>query len=121
MNTSALSTRKNTGWVSNDKPLRTNVVRRGDLANRAPDGAIERWIWAKRLRFESTFAMSMLEPWEKVLGLSVLILLWSLLIFSGYYYLPPHIRFVLRRAKYYLLGEDATGSAFIVGQAVGEL
>lgn len=58
-----------TGWDSSysTKPLRTNPPHWGDIPNRAPSGWLEQWIWRKRLWFESTFILIVLEPWEKLL------------------------------------------------------
>lgn len=49
------------------KPPRTNPPHWGDIAHRAPAGRLEQWIWRKRLWFESTFILIVLEPWEKLL------------------------------------------------------
>lgn len=32
-----------------------------------PDSAIAQFFWRRRMWFESTFVLSMLEPWEKIL------------------------------------------------------
>lgn len=55
------------GMPSDETPLRTNPPHWGDLQNRPPKGAVARWLWKKRIWVESTFALSMLEPWEKIL------------------------------------------------------
>ena len=43
------------------------VLFRPQLPYRKPEGAVARFFWRKRLWLEVTFALSMLEPWEKIL------------------------------------------------------
>ncbi|KAG9079969.1 hypothetical protein FRC06_007232, partial [Ceratobasidium sp. 370] len=54
--------------------------------------------------FESTFALSMLEPWEKMLILGVLLLISALSVTGAVRYLPDHVSVVSRRALFYLHG-----------------
>lgn len=126
------------------KPLRTNPPHWGDIAHRAPVGRLEQWIWRKRLWFESTFILIVLEPWEKLLvceysftlivscedssigGLppfslgTVFALLAVFFAWSVYYYLPAQLQFIYTRTKYYVLGEEgaqAEALTFILRQA----
>jgi len=61
----------------------------------------------KWLLFESTFALSMLEPWEKVLVLSLCIFLLALITTGVCNYLPFHLQFLDRRARFYILGDES--------------
>ncbi len=77
--------------------------------------------------FESTFVLSMLEPWEKVLlcrftyalsrktpanlnstyHLVTILGVFCLLVISGLFkYLPHHLNVMQRRAVYYLWGQE---------------
>ena len=37
------------------------------LPYRPPESSLGAYLWRKRLWFESTFALSMLQPWEKIM------------------------------------------------------
>ncbi|KAI9429025.1 hypothetical protein H4582DRAFT_387163 [Lactarius indigo] len=76
-----------------------------------------RFIWHWRMLFESTFALSMLEGWEKILVVALMSVFWGLLITGIYRYLPYHLEFLYRRAVYYLLGTEQN-SVQDVGAAV---
>ncbi|KZT55879.1 hypothetical protein CALCODRAFT_498073 [Calocera cornea HHB12733] len=60
----------------------------------------------KWLLFESTFALSMLEPWEKVLVLALCFFLVALLATGVFRYLPFHLQFINRRTRFYILGDE---------------
>ncbi|KAG6815968.1 hypothetical protein H0H87_009818 [Tephrocybe sp. NHM501043] len=62
-------------------------------ATRKPTSPLAVFFWRRRIWFESTFVLSMLEPWEKIL----------LGIFK---YLPEHVSLMRRRAVYYLWGQE---------------
>ncbi|KIO28987.1 hypothetical protein M407DRAFT_242792 [Tulasnella calospora MUT 4182] len=111
-----------TAWDTSfsKKPLRTNPPHWGDISNRAPAGRLERWIWRKRLWFESTFILIVLEPWEKLLVCTVFALLAVFFTWSVYYYFPAQLQFMNTRAKYYILGDEGTqpeALTFILRQA----
>ncbi|KAG8943927.1 hypothetical protein FRC04_002415 [Tulasnella sp. 424] len=102
------------------KPLRTNPPHWGDIAHRAPAGRLEQWIWRKRLWFESTFILIVLEPWEKLLVCTVFALLAVFFTWSVYYYLPAQMQSMYTRTKYYILGDEgaqAEALTFILRQA----
>ncbi|KAG9002878.1 hypothetical protein FRB90_011294 [Tulasnella sp. 427] len=103
------------------KPLRTNPLQLLDLSNRPPTGLIDQWIWEKRMWVESTFALTMLEPWEKIFVCFVFTLIMTLFVFGMYYYLPHHIHIIYGRAKYYLLGDESARLLIFRGPALGEL
>jgi hypothetical protein len=89
----------------------------------APSNPVAYGLWRVQMWAESTFALSMMERWEKVLicesfdipkEFSVLIdagglvVALTLVFVTGLVqYLPHHLRFVARRAAYYLLGREA--------------
>ncbi|EKM53107.1 uncharacterized protein PHACADRAFT_259275 [Phanerochaete carnosa HHB-10118-sp] len=76
------------------------------LPYRPPKSSLGAYIWRKRLWFESTFALTMLQPWEKVL-LMTLFNSFLVLFMTGFcLYFPYHLTFVAGRAKYYLLGQE---------------
>jgi len=59
------------------------------------------------MRMESTFAISMLETWEKVVIILITLLL-VLLLFTGLIkYLPHHLVFLVQRGTYYFMGNDS--------------
>lgn len=37
------------------------------LPYRAPESSVGAYLWRKRLWFETTFALSMMQPWEKLI------------------------------------------------------
>ncbi|EIN05472.1 hypothetical protein PUNSTDRAFT_122374 [Punctularia strigosozonata HHB-11173 SS5] len=74
---------------------------------RAPDGAVRRFIWRRKMWAEATFALSMLEPWEKVVVWSIFLGVAVLFLCGLYQYLPHHLDFLRRRAMYYFLGEES--------------
>ncbi|KAI9457616.1 hypothetical protein BJY52DRAFT_1271838 [Lactarius psammicola] len=74
-------------------------------------------MWRWRMLFESTFALSMLEGWEKILVVALMAIFWGLLITGIYRYLPYHLEFLYRRAVYYLSGTEQA-SAQNIGAAV---
>lgn len=76
------------------------------LVYKPPKSPFRRFIWRWRMLFESTFALSMFEGWEKILILALMAVFWGLLITGIYRYLPYHLEFLYRRAVYYLLGTE---------------
>ncbi|KAI0084956.1 hypothetical protein BDY19DRAFT_874202, partial [Irpex rosettiformis] len=76
------------------------------LPYRAPESPIAAYFWRKRVWFEVTFALTMMEPWEKMLLVLILTIISALFSYTFTYYFPVHLHFVLARAKYYFLGID---------------
>ncbi|KAF8960646.1 hypothetical protein BDZ97DRAFT_1832923 [Flammula alnicola] len=75
-------------------------------STRKPTSKLGIFLWRRRMWFESTFVLSMLEPWEKILLLTMFALL-LFLVFTGVLkYLPQHLVFLRRRATYYLWGQE---------------
>ncbi|EJD37753.1 hypothetical protein AURDEDRAFT_72932 [Auricularia subglabra TFB-10046 SS5] len=79
-------------------------LRRLDLTYTPPQNRVTRFFWAQRMRFECSYALSMLEPWEKILVLGLLFALWYSVVTGAVKYLPHHIDFLRQRAAYYLEG-----------------
>jgi len=72
--------------------------------------------------FESTFVLSMLEPWEKILLLTISAVLF-VLVFTGILkYLPHHLVVMRGRAVYYLWGHEGDERLLWqwIGRASGE-
>ncbi|KIM58340.1 hypothetical protein SCLCIDRAFT_128380 [Scleroderma citrinum Foug A] len=63
------------------------------------------YLGRQRMKFEATFAFTMLEPWEKLLCM-IIFTFFTLLVLSGLYrYLPEHLFIMQKRASYYLWGQ----------------
>ncbi|KAG5730843.1 hypothetical protein E4T56_gene6406 [Termitomyces sp. T112] len=75
-------------------------------ATRKPQSPIAIFFWRRRIWFESTFVSSMLEPWEKILLLTILFASVVLVVTGIYKYLPQQIFLIRRRAIYYLWGQE---------------
>ncbi|KAK7052294.1 hypothetical protein R3P38DRAFT_3172617 [Favolaschia claudopus] len=82
-----------------------------------PDSPFAEFLWRRRLWFESTFALSMLEPWEKILLLTIFAALFILVASGIIMYFPQHLAVMQRRAIYYLWGQE--GSERTVWQWLG--
>ncbi|KDN51853.1 hypothetical protein RSAG8_00403, partial [Rhizoctonia solani AG-8 WAC10335] len=74
--------------------------------SRTPSSAVKRFLWRRQIWFESTFALSMMEPWEKFLIMGVLLFLSSLFITGAVRYLPNHVSVVAARTSFYLTGSS---------------
>ncbi|KAF9479538.1 hypothetical protein BDN70DRAFT_878710 [Pholiota conissans] len=85
-----------------------------------PDTPVAQFFWRWRMWFESTFVLSMLEPWEKILLLTIFVFFAMLVSVAVLKYLPHHLVFLRRRAMYYLWGPgDLTSAAAGVGGLTG--
>lgn len=60
------------------------------------------WIW-----YESSFAISMLEPWEKILLHTFALALFFLFYFAVSTYLPAQIKRIAGRVGYYVYGSES--------------
>ncbi|KAL8292569.1 hypothetical protein RQP46_001181 [Phenoliferia psychrophenolica] len=58
------------------------------------------WVW-----YESSFAISMLEPWEKILLHTFALALLFLFYFAVSTYLPAQLKRISGRVMFYLYGE----------------
>jgi len=75
-------------------------------ALRKPTSPISLFFWRRRIWFESTFVLSLLEPWEKLLIISILAMTCMLVLTGLFKYLPQHIIIMQRRAMYYIWGQE---------------
>nr|GAT58893.1 predicted protein [Mycena chlorophos] len=73
---------------------------------RKPDGAVAEFLWRRRMWFETTFVLSMLEPWEKIMLLTIFAVLFILVCSGIVLYLPQHMSVMKGRAIYYLWGAE---------------
>ncbi|KAI0689673.1 hypothetical protein BC835DRAFT_1308258 [Cytidiella melzeri] len=76
------------------------------LPYRAPENRLAAYLWRKRIWFESTFALTMMEPWEKLVLVLILTTLSVLFSIGLLVYFPVHLSIILSRAKYYLSGTE---------------
>ncbi|KAJ7100626.1 hypothetical protein B0H15DRAFT_769842 [Mycena belliarum] len=73
---------------------------------RKPTSPLGVVVWRYRMWFESTFALSMLEPWEKLFLITIFAVLFLLICSGMVMYLPKHLDIMQRRAVYYLWGQE---------------
>ncbi|KAG8872715.1 hypothetical protein FRC20_009127 [Serendipita sp. 405] len=71
-----------------------------------PQSSFSKFLWRKKMWVEATFALSMLERWEKILVVSLFLLVCLLFVAGSTIYLPQHLLFLTRRARFYLLGSE---------------
>ncbi|KAF8880552.1 hypothetical protein BD779DRAFT_1446183, partial [Infundibulicybe gibba] len=74
--------------------------------HRPPKSQVGRFLWRKRMWFESTFVLSMLEPWEKILLITIFFGIFILVLTGLFRYMPRHLVEMQRRAVYYLWGQE---------------
>lgn len=89
----------------------------------SPKSNLGKFLWRKKMWVESTFALTMLERWEKILVgqllkitiafsyahmclVALFVFVWFLFVAGATTYLPQHLKFLTRRARYYLLGNE---------------
>ncbi|CAE6425320.1 unnamed protein product [Rhizoctonia solani] len=92
---------------------------------RAQDRAIKsksplrKFLWRKRVWFESTFGLSVMEPWERNLVLTFFFISWALLTVACYRTLPSTLHFWSQRTMFYLHGHanetDADTALHLLG------
>lgn len=65
--------------------------------------------------------LSMLEPWEKVLMVTIFTVSFVFVVAGLFKYLPHHLDVMHHRAVYYLWGQDGDARQwFGLGQGVGD-
>ncbi|KAK0437815.1 uncharacterized protein ARMOST_12620 [Armillaria ostoyae] len=79
---------------------------------RPPESPAAQYLWRWRMWFEATFVLSMLEPWEKVLLLSILFISSTFFLTAFIRYMPQHLADMQRRAVYYLYGQEGDERLF---------
>ncbi|KAF9493694.1 hypothetical protein BDN71DRAFT_1419161 [Pleurotus eryngii] len=72
-----------------------------------PKSELARAFWRWHIRTEASFAITVLEPWEKVVVLSVLAILFTLIAISLVKFLPRQLITMQRHAVYYIWGHEA--------------
>ncbi|THH07002.1 hypothetical protein EW145_g3689 [Phellinidium pouzarii] len=82
-----------------------------------PDGPLAAYIWRLYMCFSTSLALSVMEPWERVLVMSFLGMVLSLIAIGLVRYFPQFILAFLARARYYLFGEDAAGRDVVAWDA----
>ncbi|KAI0794891.1 hypothetical protein C8Q75DRAFT_730737 [Abortiporus biennis] len=88
-------------------PSTADVLFQLELPYTSPKSALGRCLWRWRVWFEITFALSMLQPWEKVVIMLMLHISLMFFMSTAYYYLPSHFAIIKTRTLYYLLGQEA--------------
>ncbi|KAH8075863.1 hypothetical protein BXZ70DRAFT_870229, partial [Cristinia sonorae] len=87
-------------------PSVTSVLLNLDLPYRPPKSAFGKWVWRKRVWLETTFALSVLEPWEKLLVLCVTYFTLVLVFIGLFTYAPQRISLGYSRMVYYFHGHQ---------------
>ncbi|CAE6420483.1 unnamed protein product [Rhizoctonia solani] len=65
---------------------------------------VRKFLWRKRVWFESTFGLSVMEPWERNMVLTFFFIAWALLTIACYRTLPSTLKFWSERTMFYLHG-----------------
>ncbi|KAI0916579.1 hypothetical protein AcW1_010134 [Taiwanofungus camphoratus] len=76
------------------------------LPYRPPPNSIGTVLWRKRLWFETTTGLSLLEPWEKILMLCIIYLMLTLVVTGLVKYAPQSFMMLQHRVAYYLFGYE---------------
>ncbi|KIM43574.1 hypothetical protein M413DRAFT_443500 [Hebeloma cylindrosporum] len=71
-----------------------------------PKTKTREFFWRWRIWVEATFALTVYEPWEKVVVLTIFAILFVAMLTLMVNYLPRQLVFMRRRTMYYLWGED---------------
>ncbi|KAF9044383.1 hypothetical protein BJ165DRAFT_196507 [Panaeolus papilionaceus] len=71
-----------------------------------PKGGIALFLWKKQIWLESTFALTVCEPWEELVVLTIFAILGLAFFLAIAVYLPRQLLFMQKRAIYYLWGEE---------------
>ncbi|KAK2467907.1 hypothetical protein APHAL10511_000202 [Amanita phalloides] len=75
-------------------------------ASNPPKSRLGYFLWRRRMWFESTFALTVMEPWEKFVMLTIFGILFVLIMTGFVKYLPHNLALMHRRAMYYLWGHE---------------
>lgn len=78
---------------------------------RPPSNRIGAFFWRKRMLFEATTGLCLLESWEKTLMLFLIYSILTLAITGVYKYAPQSAVYVTQRTAYYFLGHEPEHSA----------
>ncbi|KAF8347443.1 hypothetical protein F5887DRAFT_955883 [Amanita rubescens] len=77
-------------------------------ASNPPKSKLGYFLWRRRMWFESTFALTVMEPWEKVVMLTIFAILFVLIMTGFVKYLPHNLALMHQRAIYYLWGHEGS-------------
>ncbi|KAK0213093.1 hypothetical protein DFS33DRAFT_1377554 [Desarmillaria ectypa] len=78
---------------------------------RPPKSKVALLFWRWRMWFESTFVLSMLEPWEKIMLLTILFICSSFVLSAFFKYIRQDIGRIQQHAMYYLFGQEEDKTA----------
>ncbi|KAK0476675.1 hypothetical protein IW261DRAFT_1421413 [Armillaria novae-zelandiae] len=73
---------------------------------RPPKSKVAFFFWRWMIWFEATFALSVLEPWEKMFLLVIVFISMAFCFTALFKYLPQQIEQMERDAIYYLWGKE---------------
>ncbi|KAA1477802.1 hypothetical protein DENSPDRAFT_845018 [Dentipellis sp. KUC8613] len=76
-----------------------------------PQSFLGTFLWRKRMWFETTFGLSVFEPWEKILFMIIFMTITTLIATAFVKFLPAQLVGMYHRTLYYLLGPDAAPPA----------
>ncbi|KAI8973138.1 hypothetical protein BD414DRAFT_499252 [Trametes punicea] len=93
------------------EPTLSSVLFGLHMPYRKPQSPIAQFFWRRRVWIEVTFALSMLEPWEKLVVVFVIYAALLLLAVGCVLYLPQHLSFLHARAAYYFFGSADPSAA----------
>ncbi|PAV17159.1 hypothetical protein PNOK_0722300 [Pyrrhoderma noxium] len=78
-----------------------------------PDGFFASSLWRLWIKTKTTFALSMMEPWEILLIFVITITMTMFVTVGLFRYFPHSIVSATRRANYYFSGADSFASAAV--------
>ncbi|KAF8960648.1 hypothetical protein BDZ97DRAFT_2077410 [Flammula alnicola] len=73
---------------------------------RPPNTKLALFFWKRKMWIEATFGLTVYEPWEKVVVLSIFAVLFTAILIVMVNYLPQQLIVMQRRAVYYLWGVE---------------
>ncbi|KAK0455464.1 uncharacterized protein EV420DRAFT_1234681, partial [Desarmillaria tabescens] len=73
---------------------------------RSPKSQVAFFFWRWRIWFEATFALTVLEPWEKIVLLVIMFISVTFFLAALFRYLPEQVEKMERRVMYYLWGQE---------------
>ncbi|KAF8908162.1 hypothetical protein CPB84DRAFT_1767459 [Gymnopilus junonius] len=86
---------------------------------RRPKSKLALFWWKRRIWIESTFALTVYEPWEKVVVLTVFAILCTAIMIVFFRFLPRQLILMRKRSIYYLWGEDPDVNDTMLWQHLG--
>jgi len=76
-----------------------------------PRDPLAAFIWRKRMLVETTMGLMLLEPWEKILMMTIMFILLSLFVTGVVTLVPQSIVLIEKRSAYYLFGHEPSVTA----------